>query len=35
MGTDIEVLIVGNAYLEKDRQPKELQQRYEDRFELD
>jgi carbamoyltransferase len=35
MGTDIEVLVVGNAYLEKDRQPEELRQRYEDRFELD
>jgi carbamoyltransferase len=35
MGTDIEVLVVGNAYLEKERQPKQLRQRYEDRFELD
>jgi carbamoyltransferase len=35
MGTEIEVLIVGNAFLEKVRQPTELQQRYEDRFELD
>ncbi len=35
MGTDIEVLIVGNAFLEKDRQPEALRQRYEDRFELD
>ena len=35
MGTDIEVLVVGNAWLEKARQPPELQQRYEDRFELD
>jgi carbamoyltransferase len=35
MGTEIEVLIVGNAFLEKVRQPMELQQRYEDRFELD
>jgi carbamoyltransferase len=35
MGTDIEILVVGNAYLQKDRQPRELRQRYEDRFELD
>jgi carbamoyltransferase len=35
MGTDIDVLVVGNAYLEKERQPKQLRQRYEDRFELD
>ncbi|MEX0733339.1 MAG: carbamoyltransferase [Steroidobacteraceae bacterium] len=35
MGTDIEVLVVGNAYLEKSRQPAQLKQRYEDRFELD
>lgn len=35
MGTEIEVLVVGNAYLEKGRQPEHLKQRYEDRFELD
>ncbi len=35
MGTEIEVLVVGNAYLEKSRQPEHLKQRYEDRFELD
>lgn len=35
MGTEIEVLVIGNAWLEKNRQPKHLLQRYEDRFELD
>jgi len=35
MGTDIDVLVVGNAYLEKARQPTQLRERYEDRFELD
>jgi carbamoyltransferase len=35
MGTDIDVLAVGNAYLQKERQPEQLRQRYEDRFELD
>jgi carbamoyltransferase len=35
MGTDIEVLAVGNAYLEKARQPEHLKTRYEDRFDLD
>jgi carbamoyltransferase len=35
MGTDIDVLAVGNAYLQKERQPKQLRQRYEDSFELD
>jgi carbamoyltransferase len=35
MGTDIDVLVVGNAYLQKERQPMQLRQRYEDRFELD
>jgi carbamoyltransferase len=35
MGTDIEVLAVGNAYLEKSRQPEQLKQRYENRFDLD
>jgi carbamoyltransferase len=35
MGTEIEVLVVGNAFLEKSRQPEHLKQRYEDRFELD
>lgn len=35
MGTDIEVLAIGNAYLEKARQPEHLKSRYEDRFSLD
>lgn len=35
MGTEIDVLVIGNAYLEKKRQPEHLKQRYEDRFELD
>lgn len=35
MGTDIEVLVVGNAYLEKSRQAEHLKTRYEDRFALD
>ena len=35
MGTDIEVLAVGNAYLEKSRQPEHLKTRYEDHFALD
>jgi len=35
MGTDIEVLAVGNAYLEKSRQPEHLRTRYEDNFALD
>jgi carbamoyltransferase len=35
MGTEIEVLAVGNAYLEKERQPAHLRQRYEQSFELD
>ncbi|MDP9198705.1 MAG: carbamoyltransferase [Pseudomonadota bacterium] len=35
MGTELDVLVVGNAFLAKDRQPESLRQRYEDRFELD
>jgi carbamoyltransferase len=35
MGTELDVLVVGNVFLEKDRQPESLRQRYEDRFELD
>jgi len=35
MGTDIEVLAVGNAFLEKKNQPENLKQRYELKFELD
>ena len=35
MGTDIEVLAVGNAYLEKSRQPEHLKTRYEEHFALD
>ena len=35
MGTDIDVLVVGNAYLEKSRQPEHLKTRYEDNFALD
>jgi carbamoyltransferase len=35
MGTEIEVLVIGNTYLEKNRQHEHLKQRYEDRFELD
>jgi len=35
MGTEIDVLVIGNAYLEKNRQHEHLKQRYEDRFDLD
>jgi len=35
MGTDIDVLVVGNAYLEKSRQPEHLKTRYEEQFDLD
>ena len=35
MGTELDVLVIGNAWLEKSRQPEHLKQRYEDRFELD
>jgi carbamoyltransferase len=35
MGTELDVLVIGNVYLEKDRQPENLRQRYEGRFELD
>ena len=35
MGTDIEILAVGNAFLEKKYQPENLKQRYELKFELD
>jgi carbamoyltransferase len=35
MGTDLELLVVGNAFLDKHRQPERLKQRYEDRFDLD
>ena len=35
IGTDIDVLVVGNAYLEKPRQPEHLKSRYEDNFALD
>ena len=35
MGTDIEVLVVGNCFLEKERQSPALKQDYKDRFELD
>lgn len=35
MGTDIEVLAVGNAFLEKSDQPEHLKVRYEERFDLD
>jgi len=35
MGTDIEVLAVGNVYLEKSRQADDLKVRYENRFALD
>jgi carbamoyltransferase len=35
MGTDIEVLAIGNVYLEKGWQPEHLGSRYENRFELD
>ncbi len=35
MGTEIENLAVGHAFLEKSRQPANLRQRYEDRFEPD
>ena len=35
MGTEIEVLVVGNAYLEKSRQTEHLKTRYEDGFALD
>ncbi len=35
MGTDIEILAVGNAFLEKKNQPEGLKQRYEQKFDLD
>ena len=35
MGTDIDVLAVGNCYLEKSRQPESLKLDYKDAFELD
>ena len=35
MGTEIEVLVVGNAYLEKARQPEQAKRRYEESFALD
>ncbi len=35
MGTEIDVLAVGNAYLEKNRQHEHFKQRYENRFDLD
>ncbi|MDJ0949903.1 MAG: carbamoyltransferase [Alphaproteobacteria bacterium] len=35
MGTEIECLAVGNAFLDKDRQDPELKQDYKDKFELD
>ncbi|MET4807474.1 carbamoyltransferase [Limibacillus sp. MBR-115] len=35
MGTDIEVLVCGNAFLSKDDQDPALKQDYKDRFELD
>ncbi len=35
MGSDIEVLVVGNCYLSKEDQPTSLKLDYKDRFELD
>ena len=35
MGTDIEILAVGNAFLEKKNQPEHLKKRYEQKFDLD
>jgi carbamoyltransferase len=35
MGSDIEVLVVGNCYLAKEDQPPALKLDYKDRFELD
>jgi carbamoyltransferase len=35
MGTDIEVLVAGNCFLEKERQSPALRQDYKNRFELD
>ena len=35
MGTDIEVLAIGNCLLRKDDQSAELKRRYETTFELD
>jgi len=35
MGSDIEVLVVGNCYLAKEDQPPELKLDYKDRFEPD
>jgi carbamoyltransferase len=35
MGTEIDVLVVGNAYLDKKRQHEHLKQRYEGSFDLD
>jgi carbamoyltransferase len=35
MGTDIEVLVVGNSYLDKDGQDRQLAEDYKDKYELD
>jgi carbamoyltransferase len=35
MGTDIEVLVAENCYLDKERQSAALRQDYKDKFELD
>src|SRR5690606_25491103 len=35
MGTEIEVLVVGNCYLRKEEQDQSLRQNYETKFELD
>ena len=35
MGTEIEGLAIGRAFLRKEAQPAHLRQRYESRFELD
>ena len=35
MGTEMEMLAVGNCILHKERQPEALHQNYEDRFEMD
>jgi carbamoyltransferase len=35
MGSDIEVLVVGNCFLNKDEQPRSLKLDYKNMFELD
>ena len=35
MGTELDNLIIGNCFLEKENQPKDLKNNYKDKFELD